>query len=205
MTINQYNEPPAGGPNEQEQAAPAITPAGAARRRFAGAGILMTLASTPGMATSVCTTPSGSLSHGMATSHRPVVAPTCGGLSPGYYKQNARGWPRTMSRSTDVKFKDIFPVNSSFTALGNLRLLDVFENIDPSVDPHNVASHVLAAHLNILTNRSNVISEIVLKNIWREYQATGGGSTGYFVPSVNVQWFGADIVGYLIKTFHKYP
>ncbi|MES2322166.1 MAG: hypothetical protein V4633_07885 [Pseudomonadota bacterium] len=205
MTINQYNEAPEGGPGEQDPAAAAITPVGASRRRFAGAGILMTLASTPGMATNVCTTPSGSLSHGMATSHRPVVAPTCGGKSPGYYKNNPGGWPANPSYNSDVRFKDIFPVNTPFATLGNLKLLQVFQNNDNTVDPHNTGSHVLAAYLNILTNRSNVISEAVLKNIWREYQATGGGSVGYFVPSATVKWYGPDIVAYLIKTFHQYP
>lgn len=203
MTINQYNEPPAGGPKEQEQAGPAISPAGASRRRFAGAGILMTVASTPGMATTVCTTPSGSLSHGMATSHRPVVAPTCGGLSPGYYKQNPGGWPNPPSSDTTVKFKEIFPCNGPFATLGNLTLMQVFECNDNTVDPHNVGAHVLAAYFNILTNRSNVISAAVLKNIWREYQLTGGGSVGYFVPSATVKWYGADIVYYLKNTtFH---
>lgn len=202
MTINQYNDPLSGGPNEQEQAAPSITPAGASRRRFAGAGILMTLASTPGMATNVCTTPSGSLSHGMASSHRPVVAPTCGGKAPEVYKSDPGAWPSSPSHTSNVKFKQIFPVGSNFGTLGNLRLSEVFDNVDLNVDPYTVGSHVLACYLNIRTNRSNVISEAVLKNIWREYQANGGGAAGYFVPSATVKWYGADIVAYLIKTFH---
>ena len=208
MINNDQQDQAAGGPATPEQAPSTITPAGAARRRFARAGlgasgVLMTLASTPGMAASVCTTPSGSLSHGMQTSHTPTVPPTCGGESPGFYKNNPSGWPSSLQSVTTRTFKEIFPCKAESMTLGNTKLKDVFSlkntgrpRNDP--DPYNVGSHVLACYLNILTFRSNVLTELMLKKIWLEFQ-----QVGYYTPSAGVKWNGTAIVDYLKTTFHK--
>lgn len=206
MTFNQQADAEAGASNDQQQAAPALSAAGNARRKFARAGlgasgVLLTLTSQSGMA-AVCTTPSGSLSSGMVTSRRPNAAITCGGVSPGYYKNNPQGWPSELRSDTTMKFKELFPCNGSSNVLGNYTLREVFD-ATAEVDPHNCGSHVLACYLNILTKRSTVLTELTLKQIWREYQNTGGAKSGYYTPTTGVKWYGGDIVNYLITTFHQ--
>lgn len=217
MTTNDQQDRASGEP----AAPPApLTASGNARRRFTRAGlgasgVLMTLASQPGMAATVCASPSGSLSNGLQSSHKPDNPLTCGGNSPGFYANNPSGWPSNPVAT--LHFKDVFPVNASQAALGELSLLEVFKTVDnknggkggkgayksEDIDPHNVASHVLAAYLNIQTKRSTVLTETQLRAIWHEFQFNGGGKLGYYSPTAGVKWYGDDIVAYLKTTFHQ--
>lgn len=217
MTINHQPDRPSGEP----AAPPApLSASGNARRRFTRAGlgasgVLMTLASQPGMAATVCASPSGSLSNGLQSSHRPDNPLTCGGNSPGFYANNLSGWPSNPAPAR--KFKDIFTVNASQAMLGELTLAEVFKTNgnkhggkggkgpfkSEDLDPHNVASHVLAAYLNIQSKRSTVLTETQLRAIWHEYQFNGGGKVGYYSPTAGVKWYGDDIVAYLKTTFHQ--
>ena len=210
-----------GEPNKQESITPAISATGAARRRFArglgASGVVMTLASQPGMAAAVCTSPSGSLSSGMQTSHAPTVPPLCGGMSPGFYKNNPGGWPAQFPSTTTKKFGEIFPTTAGASmALAGLTLMQVFElNGDggpkkprpngpvKDIDAHNVGSHILACYFNLLTNRTTVLSDAMIRNIWREYDNTAGGKFGYYKPAAKVEWKGDKIVSYLKTTFHQ--
>jgi hypothetical protein len=179
---------------------------GAARRRFTRAatgatGVLATLASTPGMAASVCTTPSGYLSSGMAMSHHPVPPPLCGGLSPGYWLMpDKHPWPKGIT--TTQKFKTIFHCGASSTAMGNLTMLQMCSP-HPDVDYANVGRHILAAYINALSGKTTVLTTIMVLKIWNEYQATGGQAAGYYTPSAGVKWYGAKIVEYIVSTFHQ--
>lgn len=199
-------------PNLDQQSGEAQLPAapatetlnarGAARRRFtrvgAGAsGVLLTLASQPGMA-AVCATPSGSLSTGM-TSRAPNTAVTCGGFSPGNRKKGK--WPQGADK--DALFGTIFPCSANSSVMAGLTMHAVLTNNDESVDKHNTGAHVVAAYLNFLDKPSYVITPAILSKIWKEYQDTGGQEFGYYVPSVNHQWFGDDIVQYIRSTFHQ--
>ncbi len=228
MTINQQQDLETGQPQQDGASAastPAISPAGAARRRFTRAGlgasgVLMTLASQPGMAATVCTTPSGSLSSGMQTSHSPVTPPTCGGVSPGFYKNTLGAWPSAYPSTGGTLFGTLFPGSAPASkALRELTLLQVMQlNGDDSVtkqrkrpntgvntdpDPHNVGGHILAAYFNLLTSRSNVMTEAMIKSIWRDYDKTGAGVSGYYMPSGTVKWYGDKIVAYIKTTFHQ--
>lgn len=87
-----------------------------ARRRFmrtglGAAGVLMTLASQPGMATDMCATPSGTLSGGLQSHHGNAYA--CAGQSPGYWK-NHRGWPAGCQPATP--FPQVFAVDPAHAA-----------------------------------------------------------------------------------------
>jgi hypothetical protein len=179
---------------------------GAARRRFTRAatgagGVLATLASTPGMAASVCTTPSGYLSSGMAMSHQPVPPPLCGGKSPGYwFKPNLHPWPAGIT--TDQKFKTVFHCNGNTAALGNLTMLEVCDP-HPNIDYANTGRHILAAYINALAGFTTVLTTAMVLKIWNEYQSTGGQSSGYYTPSAGVKWYGPQIVDYICSTFHQ--
>ena len=175
---------------------------GAARRRFTRAGVgasgvLMTLASQPGMA-AVCATPSGSLSSGMS-SRAPNIAETCGGLSQGYWKN--KDWPAGTSR--DARFGDIFPCSSSSTVMAGMKMYDVLCNADTNVDKFNTGSHTVSAYLNYRSDATYVITPAILSKMWKEYQDTGGQAVGFYVPAVNHKWYGFDIVNYIVSTFHN--
>lgn len=187
---------------QQGQGTPpaALSARGAARRRFArtGAGVsgvILTLASQPGMASQVCATPSGFLS-GTYASHAPHV--TCLGLSPGYWKNHHDQWQPQASTDGTAKFGYVFPCSLSTAALKGYSLFDI---VDPTIvangaDKDNVAMHVVATLLNIRSQRISVLNEERLREIWSEY-----ADTGYYTPSAGAtKWNGAQIVQYLTST-----
>jgi hypothetical protein len=174
---------------------------GAARRKFTRAGVgasgvLMTLASQPGMA-AVCATPSGSLSSGM-TSRAPNTQVTCGGVSPGYWRNH--DWPAGTDRN--ARFGDIFPCSAASSVMANMKMYDVLICDDPAIDKFNTGSHTVSAYLNYRKDTTYVITPAIMSKIWKEYQDTGGQAIGYYVPAVNHKWYGFDIVNYIVSTFH---
>ena len=195
------NQDQLSGESKQPAATESLDARGAARRRFTRAGVgasgvLMTLASQPGMA-AVCATPSGSLSSGM-TSRAPNTQVTCGGVSPGYWKNH--DWPAGTSRT--ARFGDIFPCGPSSLVMSNMTMYDVLCNADTNVDKFNTASHVVSAYCNYRQDPTYVITPTILSKMWKEYQDTGGQAVGYYVPAVNHKWYGFDIVNYIVSTFH---
>jgi hypothetical protein len=204
VTINHQDDLPEGTSAPVDQAA-GLTSQGAARRRFTRAGIgatgvLATLVSQPGMAQTVCTTPSGSLSNGLTMSQQPTPRPLCAGVSPGAYSQQLALWPAGVD--PESLFKTIFTCGPHSAKLGACKLKDVFK-AKADIDPQNVGRHMLAAYFNLLRGETTVITMPMLKNIWKEFQDTGGGKSGYYRPSATVKWYGPDIVRYLTSTFHQ--
>lgn len=178
----------------------AISARGAARRRFAKAGmgasgVLLTLASQPGMAATVCTTPSGFLS-GTWASHAPNNP--CLGVSPGYWKNHHDEWKGSAGTDGTARFSFVFPTTLRTSAL---KAYTLFEVVDPTVvvngsDPDNVAMHIVASLLNVRSGRISVMNEERVREIWREY-----ASTGYFTPSAGAKkWNGYEITEYLKST-----
>ncbi|MFL6673685.1 MAG: hypothetical protein ACJ8LG_10380 [Massilia sp.] len=193
MATEDQHDGKAGAP-AAPQAPASLSNHGAARRRFAKAGIgatgvLMTLTSQPGMATDICTTPSGSLSGGLKSHHGP--APVCSGVSPGYWKNNT-SWPSGCKPTT--RFGHIFtcnPKNSS--TYGATDCLTMLSHQD--FDQSNLGMHLVASYLNILSGRISFLSVQALQKIWTDWQ-----STGYYSPAKGVSWNSADIVLYLTGT-----
>lgn len=163
---------------------------GSARRRFtragaAATGVLLTVHSQPGMAATVCTTPSGfhSINFG---SHNPRAA-ACSGLSPGGWKSAAKPghkgnkatWPVEPTRLFREWFK---PGLDQYGTLGSdqATLKFVVENIDNQFDPQNLGAHLVAALLNHLSGRSPVPTTATLVDIWiamrdtHQYVPNGG-------------------------------
>lgn len=194
--------------NEQ-QPTPPLTAKGAARRRFtragaAASGVLLTLHSQPGMAAAVCATPSGFLS--AQVSARNPDASTCSGRSPGVWLQSLqpRGhgknnpghvdWPV----SPDTLFRSVFTTNLAMSSkLGSDKatLEYVLANNDPSFDPNNLGSHLVAAYLNVLSGRSTFQTVPMLTNIWNNLR-----DYGVFHPTAGVDWYAKDVVDYLSST-----
>jgi hypothetical protein len=172
------------------------------RRRFASAGVkasgvILTLVSTPGMA-SVCKSPSGSLSGNLQSSHgNQTVA--CSGLSPGYWKNWPDQWPPSCYPSaTDqhkaTLFASVFPYGTT-TLYQTGTMMDVLISNDPAQDPYNLGAHLVAAYLNVKSNKINFFTVTVLKNMWHDLL-----TYGYYSPAAGVKWYAYDIAQYLQST-----
>lgn len=171
---------------------------GAARRRFAkagagaSAGAILTLASQPAMAT-VCMAPSKVCSG----NHSPkTVKIACSGVSPGYWKTHHWAWKGALTDGTSA-FKSIFPPSLLCSALNPYSCFDI---VDPTkvangADQNNVAMHIMATLLNVRSKRIDFLTENQVRGIWNAY-----ARNGYYEPTVNVKWYGPDIVNYLKST-----
>jgi hypothetical protein len=193
VAIQEQNDSGAGKPAAPEQNATPLTGTGVARRRFAKAGaglsgVLLTLTSQPGMACTICTSPSGSLSGGLKSRHGPPV--TCTGLSPGYWK-NHSNWPSGCSQSTT--FGSIFPCNAKHTNYKNTTCKTMLSH--QTFDTNNLGMHLVAAYLNVKARRSTFITDQTLRTIWAEWQ-----QNGYYRPTAAKKWYAYDIVLYLSGT-----
>lgn len=175
----------------------AISPQGAARRRFAkvglgASGVIMTLVSQPGMAANVCTPPSGFLSGAWASQNPNSV---CFGRSPGYWKEHPELWAATLG---EVKFSRTFTLSSHTAALSPYTLFEVVDStkVPNDADKHNVAMHIVAAFLNARYDKVSVLPEARVREIWNEYS-----STGFYTPNAGAaKWDGEAIVKYLKST-----
>jgi hypothetical protein len=182
-----------------DQLAAGLSAKGAARRRFARAGagasgVILTLASQPGMASVVCASPSGSLSNNYASHHDQNEK--CDGVSPGYWKTHHEEWPGGAAFGNSL-FKYTFHCTYHTAALRPYKCFDV---VDPEIvlngaDPDNVAMHMMCTLLNVRSHRITFLTELQVFNIWNSY-----ASTGTYAPSAGVIWNGAQIVAYLKST-----
>lgn len=191
------------GPEGSAPAAPAgpgagISAKGAQRRRFAkagagaSAGVLLTLASQPAMAT-VCTSPSGTVSGN--TSRKPV-ATACGGRSPGYWKTHHYDW-RSALTNGDALFKGTFYCGGRCSPMAKYTCFAV---VDPTKvtngdDPSNVAMHIMATLLNVRSKKIGFLTEPQVLAMWYSY-----AQSGTYTPTIGVTWDGAKIVSYLKST-----
>lgn len=167
---------------------PALTPQGAARRRLAGlgvSGVVMTVASTHAMAGLVCKSPSGKMSGDLKQSLAPSVA--CNGVSPGYWKKHA--WPSEVL--TTEMFTKYFPCSGPLSALTCLQVLS-----KQKADKYNVAMHIMATYLNVVSGRISFLSRQSVIDMWVEYN-----TTGVYIPVDGaLPWSGGKLVEYLEST-----
>jgi hypothetical protein len=172
---------------------------GAARRRFAkagagaSAGAILTLASQPGMAAAVCTSPSGFMSGNLSKHNHDVP---CAGLSPGFWKTHHEAWTGALTNG-DAKFHQTFATTSRCAQMNAYTCFDI---VDPDVvkngdDPNNVGMHIMATLLNVRSGRIGFMTENQVRAIWNSF-----ASTGTYTPTAGVTWNGTQIVGYLVST-----
>jgi hypothetical protein len=186
-----------------EPAAP-LRADGMSRRRFASlgaSGVILTVASQPAMANSVmCTALSapGSVMHSRST-----TVLKCEGRSPGYYHK-PENWGGT-GVDPNGMFKDYF----STVGLGGLlvpyTLLEVITGdfdtknkgkgkdkpgADIKPDQNNVARHIVATWLNVLSNRVSFFTVESVMAMWTEY-----ATTSHYVPTAGAPaWDGTTLV-----------
>lgn len=184
--------------NDKNPATPGLSERGRARRRLAkagaGAGVLLTLESKQAMAASaMCKSPSGSLSGGLNSHYG--RAPTCKGLSPGYWKNHPNSWPipnTTMFASVfyvpgNYMQCDLKKPATSYLCANMLTLLT-----HQTYDANNLAMQTIATYLNILSGRISFLSVESLLAMWREVT-----TTGVYHPTVGVTWTRARVAQYL--------
>ncbi|RJG23245.1 hypothetical protein [Massilia cavernae] len=182
-------------PEKPQQTAPAqpaasISSRGAARRRFARAGLgvsgaLVTITSRATMTCEICKPPSGSLSGGLTSHHGPP--PVCEGRSPGYWQTHSY-WPC----SPTITFGSIFSCAQS-SKYYNCSIKDI---LDPKQwDKDAIGRHMVATYLNIISGKISFLTVIQLQNIWNDLYRRG-----YYNPTAGVKWYAADVVTYLKGT-----
>lgn len=181
---------------QDQQAAEPTPPAqisarGAARRRFARAGLgasaaLVTISSKAGMAVDICTAPSGSLSGGLQ-SQKPGAVAACEGRSPGYWK-NHDGWPCDRA----MKFGAVFSCSSS-SPYNECSLGDMLE--PKRWDTNGLGRHMVATYLNIRSGKIGFLTVPGLQGIWNDLSRRGAHA-----PTAGVNWYADDVVDYLKGT-----
>jgi hypothetical protein len=182
-----------------EQVPAGLSAKGAARRRFAkagtgaSAGVILTLASQPGMATGlVCSSPSGMLSGNLSRTSNSGAA--CSGCKPDYWQAHHWAW-RGCADGTSQFCYTFLPGQRC----GTLIRYSCFDIVDPTKVPNgvdrDVAMHVMATLLNIRSRKIGFLTENQLLGIWNSY-----AKDGTYTPSVGVTWNGAKIVEYLKST-----
>jgi len=182
-------------PERADTSPPSLSPKGASRRRFAQSGaavtgVLLTIASRPGMACEICTTPSGYCSSNLSPHGTKTVV--CAGRSPGYWK-NCSTWPSGCHTTTT--FGSVF---SCDTAHKTYKTCTMGTIVSPqSWDTYNVGMHLTGAYLNVKAGITSYLTVAMLQSMWTEYQ-----SKGYYTPTYGKKWYGSDIVAYLQGTMY---
>jgi hypothetical protein len=186
MHMNNQDQQATGG-----DAAPSISVRGAARRRFARAGVgvtgaLVTISSKAGMAADICTVPSGSLSGGLQ-SQNPASVLACDGRSPGYWKTHD-GWPCSKA----LKFGAVFTCSpdSPYDACS---LEDILE--PKQWDNNGIGRHLAASYLNIQSGKINFLTERHLQRMWDSLRGQG-----LYQAAPGKQWDATEVVDYLKGT-----
>ena len=171
------------------EAVPPLSPKGASRRRIAGigvSGVVMTVASNNAMAAMVCKSPSGALS-GNLNSQKPNER--CDGLSPGYWKNHAESWPGEVKPGD--RFAKFFPTNG---ALATVTCHEVLKK--QKADKNNVAMHIMATYLNVVTGRITFLTRQAVVNMWVKYD-----TYGTYTPTEGARpWSGEELTNYLSST-----
>ncbi|OON59523.1 hypothetical protein B0920_24435 [Massilia sp. KIM] len=193
--------------NQDQDSAPNAegAPSNPRRRRFASTGIkasgvILTVASPPAMATYICKSPSGFMSGNLKSSpgNQTVI---CSGLSPGYWKNWPQAWP-SGCYPTATKYRPATTFASVFPGGGTTlyqrgTLMQVLTDNNNSQDPYNLGAHLVAAYLNVRSNKINYFTETSLKIMWHDLC-----KYGYYSPKAGTRWTAADVAYYLSRTEH---
>lgn len=184
----------------------------AARRRFLGAGAvvtpaILTLVSQPALGVT-CYTPSRALSKNTSSSQVGKDGTCLNAESPGNYKTqstpgtSAYHWPI----SPNTKFHSNKTYNNvagvfSGSSYGSRSLLEVLNQTGGLSDPSNVAKHLIAAYLNILGGNgasiaSNVLNAQGVKDMWTAWRVSGFSK---YPVTAGTNWTGDQLVAYLIS------
>ena len=190
--------------------APTLPLKGAARRRFARAGVgatgvILTLQSQPAMATyGKCVSPSGFVSATTGTSLNPIRS-CSSNEDPDYWQNNKTRWNSRAFTNPHDRFDLHFACPKGYSALAKLTMYDVLcrkTTTIKSADPSGISRLCIAALLNARMNQQSaaVLSPDRVKDIWKQY-----AQTNVFFPAKNATpWSRATIIDYLRTTFRTW-
>ena len=183
-----------------EAEAPAVTNS---RRRLlrVGAGsapILLTLLSRPVLGVE-CGTASA-VGSSLHSSHSPQIS-SCSGLSVSSWT-SASTWPDPYKKTTKngAHGWDATPFHCTTTGLtgtifsGEV-MLDVMKLAEDGA-AKSVGRYCAAALLNARSNRTPVLTEATVRNIWNSYVS----AKGYYEPTAGVHWGATQIIAYIKST-----
>lgn len=197
------------GASQEGAAAPAALSAkGAGRRRFGlgASGVILTLASKPGMAafeekSHYCGSVSGW--HSVTVMSRAVSNVSCTGLSADIWARDSSSWPKTVAAA---RFGDIFPAgkgglycdSSMFYVVAGKDLVGETNKVNayssPSADAlRDLRREFVAAHLNYLKSFNARPTTIELQAIWDNFVKNGQryhvASTGEYLDRYALKKF----------------
>lgn len=176
-----------------EQTTEQLSTAGNARRRFAKraglgtTGVLLTLASQPGMATVVCKSPSRNMS--TTASPHPGEVIKCQGQGPQAWLADS-SWPCYKSSTT---FGKCFPCGSN--SYGNTLLKDVLANTGTDMTAA-FGRALVAVYLNVTSEKINFLTLEDLVSMFTEVQ-----NTYQYKPTATVVWTIPQLTDYLKSTY----
>jgi len=167
------------------------------RRRIlrVGAGsapIILTLLSRPVLGVN-CSTASavGSTLH---SSHSPQIS-SCSGLSVSTWTAASTQWPNPYTKNgANATPYHCTTTGFNGTVFSGKVMLQVMNLADDGAK-NSVGRYCAAALLNSRTNRTPVLSETTVRNIWNAYV-----SLGYYEPTAGVRWGATQIVAYIQST-----
>jgi hypothetical protein len=73
--------------------------------------------------------------------------------------------------------------------------MDVLNSNDHTQDPNNLGFHLVAAYLNVMSNKINFFTVANLKNMWHDLCVYT-----YYSPAAGVKWYAKDVANYLAST-----
>ena len=199
---DQHALPPS-APDSAQQPPAGLSPQGAARRRFGRAGlgasgVIMTLASQPGMATTVCRPPSGFLSGTWASNH--PKATWCYGAKPVDWAANKGRWYAYARTDCNKQFYRAFACTANTQSLRLYTMYQIVAGECGTKDRDEVAKYIVAALLNARAGTTPVLTEEKIFQIWNEYT-----SSLKYTPNAGAKpWNGKEIVAYLKSTMVGY-
>lgn len=197
MDIEQQNGA-ADNPSTASSVPAELSAKGLARRRFGKAGVgvsgvIVTLASQSGMASSICRPPSGCYSAGPQSYHG--AGPVSTGHTPETWCSSSN-WPSPCA--ADRLFGADFSCKSSSyrkCTYDNILHSKTSDGKISNTDKTKVARLCAAAMLNVRAGYSTFLTEDIVRTIWNEYDANA-----YYKPNASQQWNAVSIVSYLTGT-----
>ena len=172
---------------------PALTPAGAARRKLAGiglSGVLMTVASSHAMADLACKSPSGALSGDLHTSHAPEAC--AGGQTPKWWSDHRSLLPSKINKHT--LFSEILPTSRP---VGNMTVYKVLEGVG-NKGAAAVPALILATWFNVTVEPKLItfLTPQAVADMWANYDA----DEYYDHPGSSQRWDSYAFAEYLSNT-----
>lgn len=179
--------------DDQEPASPTppeLSGKGAARRRIGlgASGLIMTLASKPGMAGNpmYCGSVSGWNSASTASKTK-TSGGKCMGRDSIYWSNNT--WPSSCKRST--MFSTIFPEGRN-TLYTDSTMYNVCTHTDTNISPGDLRREFVVAYMNAVMGNNTHPSTLELKQMWKEYASSRNfkvASTGQILSGDQIRNF----------------